>query len=254
MEARKRYPMGAIINRVTITAWLCFLLSILLYGCSNQQDQSSEKIIQASLNAVGTKADHSKIQNLVSLADCMSPDGKYSTEIHIASGGYSYFKQVYSYKPKPFEAVIRNKTKGFIVADSMITLSKELISVIRGHEFQNIVLEVDQRFHNFEKPVRIDTGEIKLYRVKAKDELNKDCLLFFDLKTGLLSAIHSQNPGDSNEVIKINFSNWKKVQDMLLPHHVDIDQGGKVYTFDFTKVIFNNPDFKMISATGKSKK
>ncbi len=238
-------------NIVTIPGWFCYMLTILLYSCSNSKDQSVEKIIQVSLDAIGTKADREKIQNLVSLADCMSPAGKYTTEIHTASGGYSYFKQVYSYKAKPFEAVIRNKTEGIIVADSIIALSKELISVIRDHEFQNIVLEVDQRFHNFEKPVRIETGEMKLYKVKAKDELNSECLLFFDVNTGLLSAIHSRNPDDTNAVIKIRFSNWKKVQDLQLPHHVDIDQSGKIYVFDFTKIIFNSPEFKMFYAAAK---
>jgi len=211
---------------------------------NNQTNKTAENLIDDSLDAIGKKADRDKIQNLVSLAECVSPSGKYSTEIHTASGGYSYFKQVYSYKPKPFEAVIRNKTEGFIVTDSMITLSKEAVSVIRGHEFQNIVLEVGQRFHDFEKPEKIDSGGVKAYRIMAKDELNNKCLLFFDLKTGLLSAIHSQNPDDIKEVIKIKFSNWQKVQGLLLPHHVDIDQSGKIYAFEFTKIIFNSPDFK----------
>jgi len=241
-----------LLNMLIIPGWFCFMLTILLYSCSNPKDQSAEKIIQVSLDAIGTKADRKKIQNLVSLADCMSPGGKYTTEIHTASGGYSYFKQVYSYKPKPFEAVIQNKDSGYSTGDSLTALSKAAISMIRGHAFQNIVLEADQRFHDFEKPDRIDTGGVKACRVKAKDELNNACLLFFDLETGLLSAVHSKNPADTNEVIKIKFSNWKRVQGLLMPHHVDIDQSGKKYTFGFTKVIFNCPEFKMFSAAGKS--
>jgi hypothetical protein len=246
----KRKKEG-ILNMLITAGWCCFLLTILLYSCSSPKGQSAENIIQVSLDAIGKKSDRDKIQNLVSLSDCMSPNGKYTTEIHTASGGYSYFKQVYSYKTEPFEAVVRNKTEGFSVADSMIKLSKETISVIRGHEFQNLVLEVDQRFHDFEKPERIDTGGVKAYRVKAKDELYNECLLFFDVNTGLLSAIHSRNPDDTNAVIKIRFSNWKKVQDLQLPHHVDINQSGKIYAFDFTKIIFNSPEFKMFYAAAK---
>jgi hypothetical protein len=221
----------------------CLLLSIFLYSCANENKQTAEDVIQISLDAVGKKTDREKIQNLVSLADCISPNGKYTTEIHTAQGDYSYFKQVYSYKPVAFEAVIENKTNGYVPGDSIKPLPKEAVYTIRSHEFHNMVLEVNQRFHDFGKPENIKADGVKAYRLKAKDELNNECLLFFDVKTGLLAAIHFQNPADAKEVIKTKFSNWKKLQNLLLPQHVDIDQSGKKYTFDFTKVIFNSPDF-----------
>jgi hypothetical protein len=233
-----------IMSIVSRTGWFCFLLSILLYGCSNTEEQSAEKIIQASLDAIGTRAHREKIQNLVSLADCISPTGKYTTEIHTASGGYSYFKQVYSYKPKPFEAVIENRDSGFITGDTLMRLSKETISVIRGHEFQSILLEMDKRFHDFEKPEKIDIEGVNVYRVKVKDELHNGCLLFFELKTGLLCAIHAQNPADPKEMIATEFSRWRKQQELLLPTHIAIKQGEKRYSFDFIKIVFNSPDFK----------
>ncbi|MBK9728269.1 MAG: hypothetical protein IPO86_09150 [Saprospiraceae bacterium] len=173
----------------------------------------------------------------------MSPNGKYSTEMHTASGGYSYFKQVYSYKPAAFETVIENKASGYELGDSLIPLSKEALYTIRSHEFHNMVLEVDHRFHDFGNPEIIEVDGMKAYRLNAKDELNNDCTLFFDIKTGLFSALHFQNPADAKETIKTKFSDWKNVKDLLLPHHVDIDQSGKKYTFDFTKVIINSPDF-----------
>ncbi len=123
---------------------------------------------------------------------------------------HSYFKQVYSYKPNPFEAVIENKDSGYILVDSLIALSKETISMIRGHEFQHIILEVDKRYHDFERPGTAEIKGKKVYWIKAKDELNNTCSLFFDPKMGLLSAIHFQNPADLNEVIEIEFSNWQQ--------------------------------------------
>jgi hypothetical protein len=240
MKVKKESTMSLVSN----TGWFCFLFSILLYGCSNQHGQSAEKIILASLDAIGTKEDRQKIQNLISSADCISPDGKYTTEIHTASGGYSYFKQIYSYKPTEFEAFIENRDSGFIISDTLIPLSQETISMIRGHEFQNIVLEIDKRFHDFEKPENIESDGMKAYRIKVKDEANNECSLFFDVTTGLLSAIHFQNPGSVKENIKTRLSNWKEVQGILLPFHADIDQSGKLYIFDFNSIIFNSPGFK----------
>lgn len=231
------------IKPLFVTGKFWFLLFYVLHGCTNQTNQTAEKVIEASLDAIGTKADREKIQNLVSLADCISPKGKYTTEIHTASPGYSYFKQVYSYKPGSFEAVIENKTNGYVIGDSIKPLAKEAVYAIRSHEFHNMVLEVDQRFHDYGKPENIKADGMKAYRLKAKDELNNECTLFFDVDTGLLSALHFQNPDSTKEIIKIKFSNWKKLQYLLLPQHVDIDQAEKLYTFDFTKVIFNSPDF-----------
>ena len=233
-------------HRIVHTA--CLLLCIFLHSCANENKQTAEQVIQTSLDAVGTKADREKIKNLVSLADCLSPGGNYTTEIHTARGGYSYFKQVYSYRPAPFEAIIENKVNGYIIGDSIKPLSKEAMYAIRSHEFHNMVLEVDQRFHDLEKPEMSKADSVKNYSIKAKDELNNDCKLFFDVKTGLLSAIHFQNPDSTKEIIKTRFSNWKKTQGLLLPHHVDIDQSGKLYSFDFTNISFNSPDFKYRNA------
>ena len=222
------------------------MMCTLLYNCTDQKKQNlqtADGIIWASLNAVGTKTDREKIQNLVSLADCMSPNGKYTTEIHTAHVGYSYFKQEYSYKPVSFEAVIENKASGYMIGDSIEPLSREAIYAIRSHEFHSMILEIDQRFHDLEKPEMIKADSVNIYSIKAKDELNNGCKLFFDVKTGLLSAIHFQNPDSTKALIKTHFSNWKSVQGLLLPYHVDIDQSGKLYSFNFTGIRINDPGF-----------
>ncbi|MBK7375013.1 MAG: hypothetical protein IPJ02_05445 [Chitinophagaceae bacterium] len=223
------------------------MLFISCTGELRQKPKTPENIIAASLQAIGTKAVRDNINNIISLANCLSPKGRYTTEMHTARGGYAYFKQTYSYGPEPFEAVIKDKATGMQAGDPVKRLSRESIYSIRGHAFQNIVLEVDKRFHHFEEPERIDTGGVKAYRVKAKDELNNACLLFFDLETGLLSAIHIQNPADVNEIIKTSFSNWRKVQELQMPYHVEIRQGEKIFTFEFIKISFNSPGFQQRS-------
>lgn len=222
------------------------LIGILFFtGCVRNGTATADEIVLASLDAVGNKRDRNKIQNLVSFAECSSPNGKYSTEIHTASGGYSYFRQVYSYKPAVFEAVIENRTNGYSIADPGKPLSAGSVYTIRGHEFINMVLETDRRFHNFGEKEKTRMGSVETFRLKAKDELNHDCFLFIDVKTGLLSAIHLQNPEETKEIIKISFSGWKEVEKLLLPHQVTIDQGGKIYSFNFIRIMFNSPGFQI---------
>jgi len=54
-----------------------------------------------------------------------------------------------------------------------------------------------------------------------------------------------QNPEETKEIIKISFSGWKEVEKLLLPHQVTIDQGGKIYSFNFTRIMFNSPGFQI---------
>jgi len=240
-----------IINeRLRLTRVIVLFGVLFLSSCKNKMDQSSKNIltvnevIETSLNTIGDKATREKVKNLVSKANCVSPNGNYTTEIQTATNGYSYFKQVFSYKPESFEAVIENKTSGYSIGDSLKPLSKESLSVIREHEFQNIVLEVNQRFHDFELIENEEKDGINNYKLKAKDELGKTNFIFFDEKTRLLTEIHFPNPSDENEMIKTKFSNWKKTNNLQLPYHVEINQSGKLYTFDYTKLILNSPDFK----------
>jgi len=229
-----------------------FILFIFILFCScvtptNKEalnDKSAEDMVEASLNAVGNKSNREKIMNLISMADCISPDGKYTTEIHTAVEGYSFFKQVYSYKPETFEAVIEKRIKGYSFFDSVRPLSREAVYSIRSHEFQNIVLELNERYHDFEVPTKGKIAATLVNQVKAKDELNHPCLLSFDHDTRLLTAIEIQNPDTLNEVLTIKFSNWKKIENLLMPYLVTIDQSGKYYVFNFIKLQFNSPDFK----------
>ena len=117
----------------------------------------------------------------------------------------------------------------------IIPLSKEDVYTIRSHEFQNIVLELNTRYHDFEGPTKVQIDGIPVDQVNAKDELSHPCILSFDHNTSLLTSLEIQNPGTINEVLTIKFSNWKKIENLLMPYHVVIDQSGKNYVFNFIK-------------------
>jgi hypothetical protein len=214
-----------------------------LPGCANRTGKNASDVIRSSLDAIGTKTARERVKSLVTYADCVSPNGRYSTEIHTDRLGYAYFKQVYDYKPAAFEAVVESKSGGYLIGDSLKPLGKEDAFVIRGHEFHNIILEVGQRFHNFGVPEPVDEDGVEMYKLKVFDELNREGFLFFDMNTGLLSSVHFRNPDNINEVIRTRFSSWKKIQDLLLPLHVDIEQSGKKFSFDFSSIVINDPGF-----------
>lgn len=205
---------------------------------------TTEEIIKASLKAIGTEAKIKSIVNITSLANCVSPQGNYTTETHTTSSGYGYFKQIYSYRPQPFEAITKNKTQGFQLGNALSQLPRNAVYAIRTHYFHQLILDIEGFFHDFGEVTIIEIDGKQMYQIKAKDELNEDSWLFFDIDKKFFTAFYIQNPDNKEEIIKTRFSNWKEVQLLQLPHHLEIEQSGKSYVFDFTEIIVNDPKFE----------
>ena len=234
---------------------LTYLIVVLLAGLwgtkisaqpNAQPHPSPKNILQASLAAVGKNTDRNKVKNLITFAQCTSPAGNYTTELHVTTNEYSFFKQVYTYKPAPFEAITKGVSKGFLIGKTNEAMPPNMVYVIRSHHFHNAILEIKRRFHDFEPAQVVQAGGKTYYQIKAKDELNHECSLLFDQETKLLVEFHIQNPENAQEIIKTRFRDWRTVQGLLLPHHLEIDQNGKIFTFDFVKIAINSPDFREI--------
>ncbi len=208
-----------------------------------KKNPSSSAILKASLKAIGkTKTIH-QIQNLTSLAQCKGPNGAYTTEVHAHRNGFAYFKQVYSYRDAPFEIVTKGTSSGFIPGKAQEAISPNTVYAIRSHHFHNVILEVQQRFHDFEPAQLVTISGHDFFQINAKDELNHPCSLFFDPLTHRLEAFHIQNPDNLQEILKTRFSDWRNIQGLALPHHLEIEQGDMVFTFDFVRITLNAPDF-----------
>lgn len=239
----------------------CFLLPLLVIvglffhtigSAQNRQEQrlpSSPAILKASLKAIGKTKTIRNIDNLISLAQCTAASGAYTTEVHTHRNGYAYFKQVYTYREVPFELITKGTSSGFIPGKKQEAVSPNMVYAIRSHHFHNVILEVQQRFHDFEPAQLVTISGHDFFQIKAKDELNHPCNLFFDKSTLRLSAFHIQNPDDPLEIIKTRFSDWRNIQGLDLPQHLEIEQGDKVFTFDFVKITLNAPDFLEKSPT-----
>ena len=226
------------------------LIMSALTGCYGKEKKTddgiagAEDIILASMSAVAPATERDKIENIISVANCISPQGSYSTIVHTAIDDYMYFRQEYKYKPEPFEAVIINDTTGYATDNLENALPKEAVYTIRGHAFHNILLELPQRFHSFSIPDTVQKDKQSCYRIKATDELNNTATLFFDRASGRLSVLDIVNPDNRQETISIRFSDWKNADQFILPHHINIEQGGKMYVFDFSVIDINSPAFK----------
>jgi hypothetical protein len=225
------------------------IISVIL-GCKEpkepdqQHEKSAADLIEASIDGVGKKTDRDKVASIIYFADCRSPKGSYTTEMHSDTSGYTYFKQVYAFNRDSFIQVIHKR--GTDTAQQHQPVSPETVYALRSHEFMSIVLELNKRFTDFKFADTLHTGKGRGFHIVAKDELGHDSWLTIDSATSLIKEIRFPNPDNNSENIFTAFSSWKKVNELNFPHHIEFTQAGRTYTFDIRALKINDPGFKQI--------
>lgn len=250
----------------SISHYLSGLILLVFFSCNNPEEVSDEKtetstttsttnnnvpkkpdppaIVLASMDVIAPESVRNDFRNLMSRADCVSPLGKYTTQINSTSDGYMYFKQDFSYKREKFEAVLLKDSAWFSLDDSIGRLPSSLVSYVRDHAFHNMLLELQQRFHDFENAEIVNLLGKNLHKVKAKDVRGQATSLYFEMADNRLSAWKFFNTADRRDSLLVRFSDWKNTGSFNLPYRVDIDQAGQKFVFNFTRIEVNSPEFK----------
>lgn len=224
---------------------------VLLWSCD--QSPETQRLIDEHYQAVG---DPSFIQNIITRADCVSPDGKYQTETQSSTkDNYLLFLQRYDFKPNPLYALILDWHKGQGLDTALVpqgALSNAVIAVLKAHEFHEMMLQVDSRFGQMTLLEDTTFFGQKCSQVITSDQLGLPVRVFFDKTTHLMAGFSEVNPYKKGEVIRVHFDDWVEQDGIKIFKKLQITQGkANDYTFDYKQVIFNDPSFKKIALDKK---
>lgn len=228
------------------------LINLLLARNIFAQTNPSE-IIENSLQAIGGKKEINKVINLSSFADCIGPNGNYTTQIYSAKNGKLIFKQVRGTN------TFIGQTNGHIFwtkdekNDDFSLADNHAAFAWRSHDFQFLAMEIGERFKNFAFDGEENLSGKIILKLNATDEIGNPASISFDKQTHLLSAITIQNPFDKNETIRTVFNDWRQVGKLKLPSKVTVTDKKGDFVLNFREIVLNKTDEKVFAIPTKVK-
>lgn len=217
------------------------LFSILLASANLFAQETPSVIIENSLQAIGGKKEIAKIRNIRAIADCVGPNGEYTTEIYSAKNSRLIFKQL---RANGNNYIGQTNGKSFWTKDEKsgdfsLADSKEAF-VWRSHDFQMLTTEISSLFRDFAFAGDEDFAGKTAVKLRATDELGNPAHIFFDKKTKLMLGFIVQNPFNGQpDSIRLVFNEWKQIGKLKLPSKVTATDKQGDFILNFREISLN---------------
>lgn len=224
---------------------LAAYLSLVLSGVEAQTSRfqlvaevlTSAEILAAAEAAMGTEDARASIRSISAIAACHGPKGDYETRIISDRDGNLSFQQFFS-DHKNIEGILDGR--GWQLDNSGRSESIDAIeaSVLRGHEFPMMVLDLRRRFHDFKSIGRAQFEGQGTTQIAMTDDFGHSASAYFSLTSHLPVGLISTN-SRTGKPITIRFDAWRLVGGVNLVSHVTILYGAETWVFDFKALNLN---------------
>lgn len=224
------------------------LFLIICFSAINLFAQSNpSEFIENSLQAIGGKKEIAKIRSIQAVADCVGPNGNYTTEIYSAKNSRLIFKQTKANGDIYLGQINGQKywTKDEKSGDFSLADNREAF-VWRSHDFQFLAMEIATRFRDLTLAGEENFNGKVAIKLLGTDELGKTANIFFDKETKLMLGLTIQNPfSEQPERIRISFNEWKQIGQLKLPSKVTATDKNGDFVLNFRQIVLNKVDEKI---------
>ena len=230
-----------LLQRAILILTLC-LLAVCSSAFGQDRVATVDEILTSAANAAGLPRDIQKIRSVVAIADCIGPNGKYTTSISSFRDNKTRFEQTYTYR-KPSSVFIN----GDLVWEKNLDTGEAILStpfqrmVSRLHEYQKMAFDLRSFFRELKLAGDEEFNGRPSVKLAAKNELDMVAFLYFDKSNKRLNGYKLLIP-NSTETVTNTFVEWKKVGRVTLPSVVKaIDSSGE-WTLSFHTIKLNAAD------------
>ena len=220
--------MASIHNNYLIKIFTYLIVLIVLCSC-----QSEEKLVLDSR--------YENINNIITFANCNSPLGQYTTEVHSTKSGEAYFMQKSS-EGGEIRAIVDSEglPKRIATESRLQDLEPNYSAMIKAHEFHKIALMPYAMFETVEYESTINQGDDSTMSFKGTYGGGEEMILQYDKSRQLITGFSMKAP-DSGDDIEVNFEEWNESEKWgkLISKLTLIQAQKDTFTFDFTQVAIN---------------
>lgn len=193
------------------------------------------------------------VRSISAIAACNGPNRDYETRIISDRNGNLSFQQFFSDRNN-IEGILDGR--GWQLDDSGRSESIDAIeaSVLRGHEFPMMALDLRRRFHDFKSIGRAQFEGQATTQIGMTDDLGHSASVYFSLTSHLPVGLISTDPR-TGRPITIRFDAWRLVGGINLVSHVTVLYVEETWVFDFKALNLNatnNKTSQIPGTTGSS--
>lgn len=221
-----------------------FLLSPTLEPQSSRPSETSvlpapAEIFAAAERAMGSVDALAKIRSISAIAACHGPKADYETRIISDRRGNLSFQQFFS-DHKNIAGILNGR--GWQLGDDgrYEWIDASETSVLRGHEFQMMAIDLRKRFQDFKTVGNAEFEGQPAIQVSMTDELEHPAGAYFSMSSHLLLGLTVTNARSGGpSLLKIRFDSWELIGGVNVVSHVTILAGSQTWIFDFTSLKLN---------------
>lgn len=230
--------------KIRLSHILLLVLTLLTHNAYSQPKASSEtveSILAKATRAVGNPNEIAKIKSIDADADCVGPQGKYTTSISSFRDNRTRFEQTYSYRAASSTFINGSLVWGRSPEGALVAANSFQRMAARSHEYQKMAFDLRSFFSTLEFVGDDVFDGMPSLKIRGKNELGMTTDIYFDKKSGRMSGYVLHIP-DSTETIKNVFLEWRKVGKVMLPSLVRATDRKGDWTLNFHTIKLNAAD------------
>jgi hypothetical protein len=221
-----------------LAIFMCFCNVDLQHVARASLPTPTEILHQAEI-AMGGEEALAKVTSISAIASCHGPNSDYETRLVSDRLGSMSFQQFFP-DHKNIEGIHDGRGWSQNADGTYEWVDATEVSVLHGHDFPMMVIDLAKRFHDFKTIGRVEYEGESAFRVAMTDELGHPATIYFSLDTRLPLALVTTNArAMTPPTITDRFDAWATVNGVKLVSHVTIRYDSDEFVFDFKTLSVN---------------